>query len=69
MGLIDLAQDRDQLRALVNSCKLKVKLSLAHRIAATSRLPHFLDSRLTDGGKVVSLTRQPRFTPRKIPRG
>jgi hypothetical protein len=32
----------------------------------TSRLPHFIDSRLTDGGKVVSLTRRPRFTPRKI---
>jgi hypothetical protein len=26
-----------------------------------------LDNRLTDGGKVVSLTRQPLFTPRKIP--
>jgi hypothetical protein len=25
----------------------------------TSRLPHFLDSWLTDGGKVVSLTRRP----------
>jgi hypothetical protein len=24
----------------------------------TSRLPHFLDNRLTDGGEVVSLTRQ-----------
>jgi hypothetical protein len=32
-----------------------------------SRLPHFLDNRLTDGGKVVSLTRQLPFTPRKIP--
>jgi hypothetical protein len=29
----------------------------------TSRLPHFLDIRLTDGGKVVSLTRRPPFTP------
>jgi hypothetical protein len=29
----------------------------------TSRLPHFLDSRFTDGGKVVSLTRRPPFTP------
>jgi hypothetical protein len=28
----------------------------------TSRLPHFLDSQLTDGGEVVSLTRQPLFT-------
>jgi hypothetical protein len=25
----------------------------------TSRLPHFLDSRLTDGGEDVSLTRRP----------
>jgi hypothetical protein len=25
----------------------------------TSRLPHFLDNRLTDGGEVVSLTRLP----------
>jgi hypothetical protein len=33
----------------------------------TSRLPHFLDSRLVDGGEVVSLTRRPPFTPRKIP--
>jgi hypothetical protein len=33
----------------------------------TSRLPHFLDSRLTDGGEVVSLTRRPPFTRRKIP--
>jgi hypothetical protein len=28
----------------------------------TSRLPHFLDSPLTDGGEVVSLTRRPLFT-------
>jgi hypothetical protein len=26
-----------------------------------------LDIRLTDGGKVVSLTRLPPFTPKKIP--
>jgi hypothetical protein len=31
------------------------------------RIPHFLDNRLTDGGEAVSLTRQPHFTPRKIP--
>jgi hypothetical protein len=30
-----------------------------------SRLPHSLDNRLTDGGKVVSLTRQPPFTPQE----
>jgi hypothetical protein len=28
----------------------------------TSRLPHFLNNLLTDGGEVVSLTRLPRFT-------
>jgi hypothetical protein len=32
----------------------------------TSRLPLFLDSRLTDGGEIVSLTRQPPCTPRNI---
>jgi hypothetical protein len=35
-------------------------------VCETSRLPHFLDSRLTDGGEVVSLTRRLPFTPRKI---
>jgi hypothetical protein len=31
------------------------------------RHPHFLDSRLTDGGEVVSLTRRSPFTTRNIP--
>jgi hypothetical protein len=30
----------------------------------TSRVPHFLDNRLTDGGE-VSLTRRPPFTPQE----
>jgi hypothetical protein len=29
----------------------------------TSRLPHFLDNRFTDGSEVVSLTCRPPFTP------
>jgi hypothetical protein len=33
----------------------------------SSRLPHFLDNRHTDGGEFVILTLQPPFTPRKIP--
>jgi hypothetical protein len=33
----------------------------------TSRLPHIIDSRLTDGSEVVSLTRRPPCTSRKIP--
>jgi hypothetical protein len=31
----------------------------------TSRLPHFVHSRLTDGGEVVGLTHWPPFTPRE----
>jgi hypothetical protein len=31
-----------------------------------SRLPHFPDSRLTDGREFVSLTRRPPFATRKI---
>jgi hypothetical protein len=31
----------------------------------TSRIPHFLDSGLTDSGEVVSLTRWKPFNPRK----
>jgi hypothetical protein len=30
-----------------------------------SSVPHYLDNRLKDGGKVVSLMRQPRFTPQE----
>jgi hypothetical protein len=37
---------------------------VAHKVFETSRLPYFLDNRLTDGGEVVSLTRRP---PGKIP--
>jgi hypothetical protein len=33
----------------------------------TSRLPHYLHIRFADGGEVVSLTRRPPFTSRKIP--
>jgi hypothetical protein len=33
----------------------------------TSRLPHFLDNQPTNGGEVISLTRRPPFTLRKIP--
>jgi hypothetical protein len=34
----------------------------------TSRLPHFLDNRLSDGGGVVRFIRRPAtFIPRKIP--
>jgi hypothetical protein len=30
------------------------------------RIPYCLDSRLTDGGKAVSPTHRPSFTPRKL---
>jgi hypothetical protein len=31
----------------------------------TLRVPHYLDNRLKDGGKVFSLTRRPRFDPQE----
>jgi hypothetical protein len=31
----------------------------------TSRLPHFADNLLTDGGEVVSLTSRSHFTPQE----
>jgi hypothetical protein len=31
----------------------------------TSRLPHFLDNRLTDGGDFVNFNRRPPFTPQE----
>jgi hypothetical protein len=34
-------------------------------VCETSRLPHFLENRLTDGGDVVSFTRLPPFTPQE----
>jgi hypothetical protein len=36
-------------------------------VCEMSRLPHFLESRLTDGGEVVSITLRPNFNPKKIP--
>jgi hypothetical protein len=33
----------------------------------TSRIPHFLGNRLTDGGEVIRLTRRSHFTHRNIP--
>jgi hypothetical protein len=35
------------------------------QMTTTRKFPHFLDSRLTDGGKAVSLTRRPPFTPQE----
>jgi hypothetical protein len=32
----------------------------------TSRLPYFVDNRLTDGGEVVSLKRLSPFTPQEV---
>jgi hypothetical protein len=61
---------------IVNSCTAMVKKK-GKAIPVTgregpygcemSKLPHFLDSQLTDGGEVVSPARQPPFTPRKVP--
>jgi hypothetical protein len=39
----------------------------AHRVVRRRSFPHFSENRLTDGDEVVSLTRRPLFTFRKIP--
>jgi hypothetical protein len=40
---------------------------LSYPCNTSSRLTHFLDNRLTDGGEAVGLMRRPPFIPRKIP--
>jgi hypothetical protein len=40
-------------------------LDRAATVIGSSKIPHFLDNRLTDGGEVVSLTRRPPFTPQE----
>jgi hypothetical protein len=54
----------------MNSVKIKKTILVTGRGGPygceTSRLSQFLDNRITDGGKVISLTRRPPFTPRKI---
>jgi hypothetical protein len=37
------------------------------QVCERSRLPYFLDNQLAHGGEIVSLTRRPPFTPKKIP--
>jgi hypothetical protein len=38
----------------------------AYRVVEMLRIPHCLDNRFADGGKVVSLTHRPHFTPQKL---
>jgi hypothetical protein len=37
------------------------------KVCETSKFPHFLDNRLTDGGEVLSLMRRPPFISRNLP--
>jgi hypothetical protein len=50
-----------------NKSRVKVKLSPWQALEAWEilRIPHCLDNQLTDGGKVVSPTHPPRFTPQE----
>jgi hypothetical protein len=49
--------------------KYSVRIPTASSIISIkiSRLPHFLDNMLTDGGEVVTLMYRSPFTPRKVP--
>jgi hypothetical protein len=57
-------------RGLPTKPRVQHRVSLLHNTVTgrqTSRLPHFLDSQLTDGDEVVSLMRRPHFILRKVP--
>jgi hypothetical protein len=44
---------------------LSLSLPLSLKGCEMLRIPHCLDNRLTEGGKIVSRTRRPRSTPQK----
>jgi hypothetical protein len=52
-------------RAVVTRCDVPVTGRGRLEGREMLRTPHCLESRLTDGGKVVCLTHQPRCTPQK----
>jgi hypothetical protein len=64
---------RESIRDTLEISQRKSKKSKAIPVAGhegpqsceTLRVPHYLDNRLKDGGKAVSLTRRPRFTPQE----
>jgi hypothetical protein len=60
-----------KVRTRILEAYIEVKLSLSRPWRPLGlrdvESPTFSDIRLTDGGKVVSPTRWPLFTPRKIP--
>jgi hypothetical protein len=49
----------------VVSAVIKSKAVLVTGIGGLLRIPYSVDNRITDGGKVVSLTRRPRSTAQK----
>jgi hypothetical protein len=60
-----------QIQGITISCCKKSKIKSIPVIGCeslqgceTSRIPHYLDNRFTDGSKVVSLTHRPHFTTR-----
>jgi hypothetical protein len=59
----------DRVRLFVQPTNKYIPVTGRDRLQGceTSRFPHFLDNRLTNGGKTVSLTRRQPFTPRNIP--
>jgi hypothetical protein len=58
--------EREREREIVKKSKaIPVTDSEVPYNCETSRLPNYLDNRLTDGGKVVSLKRRPPFTPQE----
>jgi hypothetical protein len=76
-GLVDPKKDRDSILYSVRvenaislqPCQAKAIVATGHgglKDCEMLRIPHCLDNRLTDGGKVVSLTRLPHTTLQNI---
>jgi hypothetical protein len=74
-GRQQMALPRQPVLTFLNPIKIHIKKGKAISVTGrggpldceTSRRPHLLDNRLTDGSTVVSPTSRPPFTPGKIP--
>jgi hypothetical protein len=57
----DIVTSRSENHAVKKGKLIPVTACGGPKSCETSRLPYFLDNRLTDGGEVVSLTRRTPF--------
>jgi hypothetical protein len=66
MGAIYSESYESRKNSRANGSAISVTGPVDPYCCETSRLSHFVYSRHTDGGEIVSLTLRPPFTPKKI---